>query len=199
MMAGIVLLKGYKTKSSSAHKAMGKLIPAELDVDVFCPDAPYVIDTDNPDETGWWKLDGPVNFQNDPKPYEDVEKAIESVKEKIKDYDKPIIVVGFSQGAVLAEILASGGHLKNVIGLVLLSSSGITDDSYKGKKHNIPTLMMWGTGESETLYVDKEVTLGNTTCTHYSIKSHSQGHVVPSRSIDKNVVKGWLHDLLSKK
>lgn len=164
--------------------------------DPICPDGPLLL-TGEGDLRGWWKLEVPAGekvktYISRPHKYEGYKETIAHLKATVPLNDVTV-VVGFSQGAVLASLLLHHNLLPRARKAVLLSGSPVMDESLltKGKIHT-PMLSLVGERDEVTdqllalklsqLYLSAE--LGH----------HTGGHVIPSDSTSKGIITRFISD-----
>ena len=194
---GMLLLHGYKQTGPMILSKMGKLLSKTFmeryDV-VVAPDGPYVT---SDQKLGWWKLPSPETFAQE-HTYENVNVAIDSIKlnNGVLNEDIRWTIVGFSQGAVLAEMLCLQNFL-DIDRVLLLSTSGVMDsciaNNHFKMQNAFPVLVIMG--EEENVYpvnITQEHYRKYTRLGNYSVHMHDKGHVIPSKSADKKRIKQFL-------
>ncbi len=190
----LLLLHGYTQNGNIMKEKVTKMLSSNImkTYEILSPNGPYhIVD----EKFGWWKLDSPEMYSQ-PHTYENYVEAIKTISNTIKHLkeDDILTVIGFSQGAVLAEILIQ----QKVIHpdkLVLLSPSGIMDSGIntntKNNFENTKILVM--IGENENIFnINEQNYRNNTIFPKFQFHLHKQGHVIPSQSDDKKIIKTFL-------
>ena len=109
-----------------------------------------------------------------------------------------LYVIAFSQGAVLTEImLVNELFPKDIIPkkVLLISPSGIMDNNFhKESKVKVDSDVMVIFGEREGIYnLSKEQYIQSTFIENINkFYTHSQGHVIPSNSNDKKIIREFI-------
>ena len=201
MVNYLLLLHGYTQNSLRIEKTFTKLLSKKYlqKYNIISPNGPYIIDNNEPEVIrGWWNLPSPEMYSKGYS-YDGYIDAVTTINNSIKivNDNDDLSVIGFSQGAVLLEIMLAHNLInKKPNKIISFSSVGITDQKLQlsqKKEVNIPVLSFFG--EREGIF--------NITPDHYknnsSIKSnnnkiviHDQGHVIPSKSKYKQIIKNFL-------
>lgn len=186
-MAKILAFHGYMQNSSKIESALTKLLRAELKPGLLiCPNGTYCVD-EQLNQYGWFKLPSKDHIRMEHN-YEDIENSVDFIKNLITKHGDFDIVIGFSQGAVFATILASLGILKNVKVFVMMSGSEIQDVVYR------PSAVIDGklislVGIGDELINEEDI---NSLAKYYRKNitfKHKSGHVIPTDSQTKNFLK----------
>ncbi len=194
MVKYLLLLHGYTQNGSIMKDKITKVLSKKImdEYTVIFPDGPYFIDEN---KLGWWKLESPEMFTKE-HTYEDWEKAINTVEQSINhvNSDDELTVIAFSQETIVLEIMMSLSKIKPSK-IILFSPSGIMDmnicESSLRSDTTIPILVMMG--EKENIFgIDENHYQKYTTFDSYEVKIHKQGHVIPSQSNDKEIIKKFI-------
>lgn len=194
----LLLLHGYTQNGKIIKKKITKLLSKTFlqNYKIISPDGPYIIDNSDV-KRGWWKLESPEMFTQEHE-YIEYEKAIAVINTNTPSIQcaDTFSIIAFSQGTVILEIMIANSLLKiKPDKMILLSPSGIMDRNLlkNDKINDIPSIVIFG--EKEGVF--------NITPEHYqeysSIKQdnylvhiHKQGHVIPSQSNEKKIIKKFL-------
>jgi hypothetical protein len=188
MKSTLLLLHGYKQTGDIILNKITKLLGSQ-----FLQKYNKII---NP--TGiWWDLESPEQFTKQHE-YKNYENAIDIISKSIQDVDN-ITIIAFSQGTVLFEIM----YLKNffvnkeINKVILCSPSGIMDLSIynlQEQKVKIYFPLLITIGEKEDIFnITPENYQKYSIFDEYELLKHSQGHVIPSQSKDKTIIKNFLN------
>lgn len=179
----ILALHGYIQNRTLMTSAMKKLFSGKhcSNFTWIIPEGPFVVsnETDSSEtdrKRGWWELPSKDIFCK-PHEYRAVEKAIQTVKNELNGRE-PDIIIGFSQGAVLATILLPD-YQTNCKLAILMSGSDVQDSRFKPVEPiKTQTIMM--VGVKDTLCtIDHTQELAKHFKTHEFVE-HKWGHVIPS-------------------
>ena len=205
----IVLLHGYTQIGEKIKKRVadwiGKLNFKKYHV--YAPDGKYEI---SPEDTslgkGWWHLSSPKMFtkSHSYQPKLTIESELQDFKLlfaqiKKENEESNIYVLGFSQGAVMAELLMAHGCLdifpSDKLHVMLVSPSGIMDISLKKPITHLPsTSIPIVIGEKEEIIGITPKVYTAATCLpaeSYTFYSHPGGHYLPGKK-DKDIILDWL-------
>ena len=165
-----------------------------LGIDAICPDGPLVVDKEN-NLLGWWKLEVPAgekvkSYITKPHKYEGFEDTVTFLKATVALNDVTIII-GFSQGAVLATLLLNHHLLPHVQKVLILSGSPIMDkELIRTGKISVPMLSLVGVRDEIT---DQRLALElSQLYVSSQLGTHNSGHVIPSDSSTKETIKLFL-------
>jgi predicted esterase len=168
------------------QKKISKLFTKEAwsQYTVLAPNGPYVLE--GSDSKGWWPLESPQMYCQ-PHSYLDHEKALACIQLPTFTDEDELYAIGFSQGASVLEIMVSQ---KLIVPrkLVLISPSGIMDSKIKRQANCISTLVFMGDKEKD-LGITQKHYQKHTTCKRLIFHQHKYGHVIPSDSASKRVLK----------
>jgi len=191
----LLLLHGYTQNGDVILNKVSKLVSKSFldNYTIISPNGSYQIEEE---KRGWWNLESPEMF-NKPHKYENYEDAIKIVQESLKDVKEEdnLFIIGFSQGSVLCEIMLIH-NLFNIIPkkVVLISPSGIMDSRlYKSSKIDIGIPLLVIIGKKEGIFgISNENYEKDSYIEKYDIENHEAGHVIPSNSKTKNLIKLWI-------
>ena len=176
----ILLLHGYFQNGKIILKAIQKLLGNKCkEYEIVSPNGPYKI---GEDKYGWWNLPSKELFCK-PHLYENVEDAIELVK-SIGHVD---IVIGFSQGAVLATILLGQKIITGCKLVILMSGSDIMDERYISDE-KIDTKSIHILGIKDTLCFKEYSLKLSERYINKDISEHKWGHVIPTNSTMRDFI-----------
>lgn len=198
----ILCLHGFaQTASVFAAKSSGirKMLKKEH-VETYYLDGPIVLTNDDlpfdasslgagadTEFRGWWKIDDDF----------DITPAVDAVKSAIKEHGPFDAVMGFSQGAALAQYLTENmselGNTKPIkFGIYFsgfLGSNMQVNAKYLAHKISVPTLHILG--ESDSLVSnDRSLLIAEEYCENATVFKHPGGHYVPNQ---KPIVKQWVN------
>ena len=187
----ILCLHGYLQNASIMQKSVTRLFDTrackealdfavpegKLDCgfrDGATPDAPQQ------SAKGWWKLADKSLF-NLPHQYEGADVVKKQLADFVASVGRPIdVVLGFSQGAVLATILLAGGFLPDCRLAILMSGSDVQDAALQPTPGSIEIPAIMVVGERDTLCTpDDSLKLASRFRQSKTIR-HRYGHVIPS-------------------
>lgn len=191
-MKYLLLIHGY-TQNGPIFKKKLKKIVSSFD-NIIVPIAPININSDDEHDEknkspslGWWTLPNSSLFT---KPHKyNAEPAIAIVKEALDVVMKSdqLVVIAFSQGAVLAEIMYIHHHYPVVpIKMVLFSPAGIMDIKLTIDKPidvSKSVLVIIGNKEKKQFGISKKFYSIVSYIDNYIFMSHTAGHVIPSKKI----------------
>ena len=191
MVNYLLLLHGYTQNGSIIHRKMSKLLGNQIlsRYTVIVPDGPYVIEEGR---RGWWRLSQPETFTKE-QVYDNYHQAIDLVKSLLPviNKDDTLTVMAFSQGTVLVEIMVAL-ELLHPDKIMLFSPSGVMDcNILKKRSLSIPIIIMMGQKE-EIDGINPQHYAQYTCFEDYTLIQHKQGHVIPSQSCDKQIIKEFL-------
>lgn len=185
-MCKILLLHGYLQNGDMIRKCFEKLLTKTFiknsGVELIAPHGPLKIENEKrKNSCGWWFL-GSAKLFVQPHKYENIEAAIQVVNEELKNH-QPDIVIGFSQGAVLATILL-GAEIIDCKKVFLLSGSDIVDVDHH-PKHKIRTTSIHWTGQRDDLVLGDESRKLGKRFENTEFHCHKWGHVIPKDNLLK--------------
>jgi predicted esterase len=201
MVNYLLLLHGYTQNAVRIEKTFTKLLSKTYlqNYSIICPNGPYIVNN-NFDESfrGWWNLPSPEMYSKgyNYNGYMDAVTTVNNSINTINDNDN-LSVIGFSQGAVLLEIMLAHNLInKNPNKIILFSSAGISDEKLQlsqKKDTDIPILSFFGEREgifniTPSLYKKNSSIRSD----NHKIVIHDQGHVIPSKSKYKEIIKDFL-------
>ena len=191
----LLLLHGYTQNGELISHKIKKLCSKSLlaNYEIISPDGPYHIDDI---KRGWWELESPEIFAK-PHEYKYYNKAIDKVSDCLNHLssDDNLYIIGFSQGAVLCEIMLIHNLFKiKPKKVTLISPSGIMDNSLHLTKKinlNIPILVIIGNNEG-VFGITNENYKKYSFIENFKIENHENGHVIPSNSKMKEIVRLYI-------
>ncbi len=192
----LLLLHGYTQNEKLFTKSVAKLMKKAFlsKFNVIVPRGPYVVCGE--EKRGWWELSSPYVYSK-PHEYVGVDLAIASVVDAlavVADGDE-LSVVGFSQGAVLAELMLVHRLFpappKKV---VLFSPSGILDPAWRtdGNTAESDVLVVMGENEQEVFGISEASYAKESCLVDYVFAQHPHGHVLPTSANPRKLVREWL-------
>ena len=188
----LLLLHGYTQNGDVISHKIKKLVSKSLltNYEIISPNGPYHID-DN--KRGWWELESPENFTKKHE-YKDYEKAIDQVQNSIDHLqtDDNLFIIGFSQGAVLCEMMLIHNLFKiKPKKVTLISPSGIMDPKlHLTQKVELDIPIMVIIGNNEGIFgISNENYEKNSFLQDFTIENHESGHVIPSNSKMKELIR----------
>ena len=183
----VLALHGYMQSGSKMESALNKLLRGKLKpTKLITPTGPYRI---GDDQFGWWPLPSREALRT-PHIYENIEVCLVQLKTIVEQEGPFDCLIGFSQGAVVATILAylCPRAFRHVI---LMSGSGIMDSRWLPQSLiPIPTLSLTGIKDdlclpADTLQLER----------HYSSVqkyTHRCGHVIPNDADTRKAIEEFL-------
>lgn len=174
----ILGLHGYLQNGDMMKDRISKLLGKNHEI--ICPNGPYVIAED---KYGWWSIPSKEELL-DEYSYGDL-SSLFSFFGSIGPID---LIIGFSQGTVLATILI-GKNIIRANKIVLFSPLLIVDQSHLfGNKIDIPTLIVIGNNDS-LVPSDISIQVSKDYYNNAVISYHQQGHVIPNNSYFRDAYK----------
>lgn len=143
---------------------------------------------------GWWKLE--KELINTPHEYREIEAVLQRVGRELGT-DGIDVVVGFSQGAVLATVLLGRGLLPGCKLAILMSGADVQDAAVQPDigSIDIPAVLLYGNKDTLCTREDAE-NLGKR-YRSTTFVGHRHGHVIPSDSKTRDVLLGHLREVQS--
>lgn len=186
-MSKIIAFHGYMQNGSKMESSLSKLLKGDMKpLELVCPTGTYYVDDQN-NQYGWFKLPSKDHIRI-PHSYEGIEQSIELCRELITKHGDFDIVIGFSQGAVFATILAGLGLFNNVKCFIMMSGSEIQDVQYRPHLL-IDTKLISLMGSKDELINTDDI---NSLARYYQNNvtfQHKYGHVIPTDAETKKFLK----------
>ena len=191
----LLLLHGYTQNADIISNKIKKLCSKSLlsNYEIISPDGTYHIDDI---KRGWWELESPEIFAKSHE-YKEYNKAIDKISDCLNHLssDDNLYIIGFSQGAVLCEMMLIHNLFKiKPKKVILISPSGIMDNRFHlTKKINldIPILVIIGNNEG-VFGITNENYEKYSFIEKYEIINHDSGHVIPSNYKMKEKIRLYI-------
>lgn len=183
----ILGLHGYRQDEVFMEKRLTQLFKKKYPL--VCPRGAWKIDTEeisgnsadtNISKYGWWHLPSKEHIRIE-HGYEGIQESLSQLREVIDREGCPEVVVGFSQGAVMATIIAGLGWLPTTKHMVIMSGSEIQDVKWKPTVAiGIPMISVVGTRDELCSQEDSQLLAQY--YEHVEWVEHPSGHVIPTDS-----------------
>lgn len=183
----VLALHGYIQNKTVLEKSLIQLFKGKncRQIKWIIPDGPYVV-SEELNQHGWWYLPTKEIFRQ-PHKYEGIEESIEYLKGVIENNNPVDVVLGFSQGSVMASVLLSKNLLPGCGMAILMSGSDIQDELYHPMKF-IGTKTILLAGEKDTLCtIDDSLKLAKR-YENFELITHRWGHVIPTSSLVRDAL-----------
>jgi len=193
-MMNIICLHGYGSSASILKKIMAKHVEKlELSYNLIFLDGPHKVGENN----CWWYYDEKLGDENDKiinwrtitkEKSIGLEESIEYVKKYIEN-EKTYAVIGFSQGAAFANILAHRFYINKIV----LCSGFLIDNNLENSDNSkIGTISLHIFGEEDTIIPEELSRELLDIYTDSQILSHEKGHIFPTNAVTRNKLLSFL-------
>lgn len=185
----ILCLHGYLQSGDIMRKAIHRILPQ---ADLVSPNGLFNVEIDDKSGFGWWPITNKYDLMEPPSE-EAILECLEYGRKIAKEHEPIEIVIGFSQGASCATLWIQEEIIKPQK-VVLISNFALK--KYIHKINPIPSLHIYG--EKDTLLQENFPNMDFKKYSLYSyyhegkIYSHRWGHVIPSDSTSKQVIREFL-------
>lgn len=170
-----------------------KLARLGLKEDIVAPNAPHVL-VDGESYT-WWEVklspgESIRQFLTTKRSYVGYNESVAHLRTQI-DFNDVQILVGFSQGAIMATIMAHQGLFPRLRCIILISPSPIMDPELQGKhKITIPTLAILG-NQDDVVEPGQSLKVAHDYA-NFQMHFHKGRHVIPSESSVKKAFQSFI-------
>jgi len=195
----VLALHGYRQAEDALARPLGRLLKmrnGKPDIRVVYPVAPVAIvdaDAGQPPEAkplrAWWTR--PTYDLNDRFDYKEFDRSCGAVEEALGGRTADV-VVGFSQGAVMATLLLQNGNLPGCKCAVLFGASDVQDPALATLPavRDVPALFF--VGDKDSLCDMEDARRLGAAYADARYATHRWGHVVPSDSASRDVIAAFI-------
>ena len=199
MQQTLVMLHGLTGSAKLMYPFAKKICPSGCEL--YIPDAPF-----KHEKTGfcWWEYTAdskakPQKIKISTKLLEEITHSMRYLEKKIPS-DGKIILGGFSQGAVMAQIMMLSEISERISGLVLLGTRAIEENKLREALRNnnvIPTLWMHGKTDKIIDFDDSYELVKIFEEEGWDLEKiiHEKGHMIPLSEHEK--IKSFIQEVFS--
>jgi predicted esterase len=186
----VLALHGYMQDGPKMETALSKLLRGKLKPkQIVAPTGPHQVAAG---QFGWWPLPSRESIRL-PHTYDNIEASLLYLSDIIKREGPFDCLIGFSQGAVLATILASL-FPSSFRYIILMSGSQIMDLRWHPSVPiTIPVLSL--VGQRDDLCLSEDTAQLESNYTNVTRGTHKYGHVIPTDADTRRLVEIFLAPL----